>query len=132
MKEMFPFVKSIVTPLLGTLWAVKFALNHKVLPAGTNVPLKFEELVAEAVQGGGGGGPGQLKLDGAKVMGKTSGGVGNTSPVVLSVSVAPPDGVKEPVNWENVPDPVGGPWAPVKLIEPLISGPRPEIVQLMV
>ena len=68
MNETFPFVKSIVTPLLGTLWAVKLALNQRKLPAGTDVPLKLEELVAVATQGGGGGGPGQLRVFGEKVM----------------------------------------------------------------
>ena len=29
LNETFPFVKSIVTPLLGTLWAVKLALNQR-------------------------------------------------------------------------------------------------------
>lgn len=51
-----PFVKSMVTPAFGTLVALKCALNHKKLPAGTSVPLKFEGLLAAAEQGGGGGG----------------------------------------------------------------------------
>lgn len=59
-KEMLPLVKSMVTPLLGTLFALKLALNQMKLPAGTGVPLKFEEFVAVATHGGGGGGPGQL------------------------------------------------------------------------
>jgi hypothetical protein len=67
-KEMFPFVKSIVTPLLGTLWAVKLALNQMKLPAGTDVPLKFDELVAVATHGGGGGGDGHMDMLGEKVI----------------------------------------------------------------
>src|ERR1700757_997327 len=65
---MFPFVKSIVTPLLGTLLAVKLALNHMKLPAGTEGPLKFDELVAVATHGGGGGGDGQTELLGEKLI----------------------------------------------------------------
>jgi hypothetical protein len=65
---MFPFVKSIVTPLLGTLWAVKLALNHMKLPAGTEVPLKFDGLFAVATHGGGVT-MGQVALLGEKLMG---------------------------------------------------------------
>jgi len=46
----------MVTPLAGTWFAVKLALNQRYVPAGTKVPLKFEELVAVATHGGGGGG----------------------------------------------------------------------------
>src|SRR5258708_31632227 len=84
---MLPLVKSMVTPLLGTSCAVKLALNHRKLPAGTKVPLKFEELVAVATQGGGVD-VGQLRVFGVKVM--------STGP--LSPTVTVPDAETLPVN----------------------------------
>jgi hypothetical protein len=122
-KEMFPFVKSMVTPPLGTLLAVKLALNQRKDPAGTGVPLKFEALFAVSVHGGGGGGPGQVMLVGEKLM-----------EIVFQPSkVAVPDGVNVPLNVPT--DPAMGPLSKVEevavnVIE-LVMGddPRPEIVQ---
>jgi hypothetical protein len=50
------------------LCAVKLALNQRKLPAGTDVPLKFDGLFADAWHGGGGGGVGQLRVFGEKIM----------------------------------------------------------------
>jgi hypothetical protein len=47
---------------------VKLALNQRKLPAGTDVPLKFDELFADAWPGGGGGGVEQLRVFGEEVM----------------------------------------------------------------
>jgi hypothetical protein len=47
---------------------VKLALNQIKLPAGTGVPLKFDELVAVATHGGGGDGVEQLRVLGEKVI----------------------------------------------------------------
>lgn len=132
-KEIFPFVKLIVTPLLGTPLALKFALNHMYVPAGTDVPLKFEELVALAWHGGGGGGPGQVKPEGEKLMLNVF-----VSPVVWSTNVAVPDGEKgPPVNVENDCEPELFEKLPEAELEKLnelltVVGPRPLIVQLIV
>jgi len=116
----------MVTPLLGTLLALKWALNQINVPAGTEVPLKFEGLFADAVHGGGGGGAvGQLMVTGEKEI----------EMVLRPSNVAVPDGVKLPLNVPMVF--VIGPLLKVeelatKLVESVMSGPRPEIVQLMV
>jgi hypothetical protein len=113
--------KKMVAPVLGIPLAVKLALNQMKSPEGIGVPLKLEALEL----GVHGGGLGQLMLTGEKVIG-----------IVLNPSnVAEPDGAKFPLKGPI--DFVMGPLLKldelaVKLIESLMVGPRPEIVQEIV
>ncbi len=123
---MFPFVKSIVTPSLGTLWAVKLALNQMKLPAGTDVPLKFDELVAVATHGGGVT-EGQVELLGEKLM--------STIEPEL-VNVADPVKVQVPVSGApgHIPDAVSVAVVPLAvkrmLLETVVGTPLQVAVTL--
>jgi hypothetical protein len=123
---MFPFVKSIVTPLLGTLWAVKLALNQMKLPAGTELPLKFDELVAVATHGGGVT-MGQVALLGEKL-------ISTIEPEL--VNVADPVKVQVPVSGApgQVPDAVSVAVVPlavkIMLLETVVGTPLQVAVTL--
>jgi hypothetical protein len=121
-KLMVEAVKVNVAPVLGMPLALKFALNQMKFPASMGVPLKLELFVVLSEHTGG---DGQLKVEGEKVM-----------DIVLNPSkVAVPDGVNVPPKGPI--DFVIGPLSKVvdlavNVIEPLIVGPRPEIVQSIV
>jgi hypothetical protein len=66
--EIVELVNVMIAPVLGMPFTVKLELNQIHSPELMGVPLKFDEFVDCAVQGGGGGAP-QVRLAGEKLMG---------------------------------------------------------------